>query len=148
MTNPLSETHPLHVVTAALLARTEVPLCPKAPWRPDLLVGVREGSDNLRAVLHLLNDDLDAAHRLVQAHEDDSTANYIHQLVHRREGDWSNARYWVGKVGAHPFYAVFGNGTAQERVDRCQRGESGADAMAWNEMGGLLGWIAQEDKSR
>ncbi|WP_395140713.1 hypothetical protein [Armatimonas sp.] len=142
--NPLSPTHPLFACTATLLARTDAPLRPKAPWQPGLLLGVTEGSYNLRALLHLLNDDLDAAHKLVQVHEDDSTANYIHQLVHRREGDWGNTRYWVGMTGAHPFYAELGRTTARERVDSCQRGEPGAAALAWEEMTQLLGWIVRE----
>ena len=144
--NPLSENHPLHTFAATLLARTDAPLCPKAPWQPGLLAGVTDGSSNLRAILHLLNDDLDAAHKLVQVHEEDSTANYIHQLVHRREGDWANTRYWVGMTGAHPFYAELGHGTARERLEKCQHSEPGAAALAWDEMSGLLGWIVREGR--
>lgn len=141
--NPFEPTHPLFDTTETLLARTNVPLCPKAPWQPGLLSGVSEGSYNVRALLHLLNDDLDSAHKLVQVHEEDSTANYIHQLVHRREGDWDNTRYWVGMTGAHPFYATFGKGTARERLERCQRGESGAAELSWSEQVALLGWIVK-----
>lgn len=141
--NPLPETHPLHTAAATLLARTDAPLCPKAPWQPGLLAGARAESYNLLALLHLLNDDLDAAHKLVQAHEEDSTANYIHQLVHRREGDWSNTRYWVSKTGAHPFYAELGQGTARERVDRCQSGAPRAAADSWAELVGLLDWVVR-----
>ncbi|MBB6051298.1 hypothetical protein [Armatimonas rosea] len=144
--NPLPENHPLHAPAAVLLARAEAPLCPKAPWQPGLLTGMTAGSYNLRALLHLLNDDLEAAHKLVQVHEEDSTANYIHQLVHRREGDWGNTRYWVGMTGAHPFYAEFGNGTARERVDLCQRNAPGAAALAWDELVGLLAWVVREGR--
>jgi hypothetical protein len=144
--NPLPENHPLFSVTETLLSRTDAPLCPRAPWQPALLVGVTEGSYNLRALLHLLNDDLDAAHKLVQVHEEDSTANYIHQLVHRREGDWGNTRYWVGMTGAHPFYAELGKGTARERLEQCQSGAPGAAALSWDEQVGLLGWVVREGK--
>jgi hypothetical protein len=144
--NPLSENHPLHAFAATLLSRADAPLCPKVAWQPGLLADVTEGSYNLRAILHLLNDDLDGAHKLVQVHEEDSTANYIHQLVHRREGDWGNTRYWVGMTGPHPFYDEFDSGTARERLDACQRGEPGAAALAWDEMVGLLGWIAREGR--
>ena len=139
--NPLPETHSLYALASTLLARTSVPLCPMQPYQKGLLAEATGGSDNVRALLHLLNDELDAAHLLVQPHEEDATANYIHQLVHRREGDWSNARYWVGKTGTHPFYAEFGNGTARERVDRCQRSDLDAAALSWKEMTGLLGWV-------
>lgn len=146
MTNPLPENHPLYAIASTLLARTDVPLCPKAPWQSGLLSSRSDGSYNLLALLHILNDDLDAAHKLVQVHEDDSTANYIHQFVHRREGDWGNTRYWVGMTGPHPFYTEFGNGTARERLDACQRGDSGAAALSWQEQVGLLGWIVREGK--
>lgn len=142
--NPLPENHPLFAVTQVLLARQSAPLCPTQPYQAGLLAGVSEGSYNLRALLHLLNDDLNAAHVLVQVHEEDATANYIHQLVHRREGDWSNTRYWVGKTGNHPFYAEFGSGTARERVDLCQSGAPEAAALSWSEMTGLLGWIVRK----
>lgn len=145
MTNPLPETHALYATAQTLIARTSVPLCPTEPYQKGLLTGVTAGSDNLRALLHLLNDDLDAAHVLVQPHEDDPTANYIHQLVHRREGDWSNTRYWIGKTGHHPFYAELGQGTARERVDRCQSGAPGAAADAWAELIGLLGWVVRQE---
>ena len=146
MTNPLPETHLLHAIASTLLARTDTPLCPKAPWQPGLLVGALADSYNLLALLHLLNDDLDAAHKLVQVHEDDSTANYIHQLVHRREGDWGNTRYWVGMTGPHPFYAEFGHGAARERLDACQCGDSGAAALSWQEQVELLAWVVREGR--
>jgi hypothetical protein len=144
--NPFDQSHPLYAVTATLLARGDAPLCPKAPWQPGLLAGVTEGSYNVRALLHLLNDDLDSAHKLVQVHEEDSTANYIHQLVHRREGDWGNTRYWVGMTGNHPFYAELGNGTAHERVELCQNNAPGASALSWQELTGLLAWVVREGR--
>ena len=36
----------------------------------------------------------DAAHQLVQQHEGDSTAAWIHAVLHKIEGDLGNARYW------------------------------------------------------
>ena len=35
----------------------------------------------------------------IDALQDDSTANYLHQLVYRREGDWGNTRYWEEMTG-------------------------------------------------
>ena len=116
--NPLPEKHPLYSIASSLLARTSAPLCPEHPYMKGLLAGARCDSYNVLAALHLLNDDLGAAHLLVQVHEEDATANYLHQLVHRREGDWRNTRYWIGKTGAHPFYEEFGHGTARERETR------------------------------
>ena len=53
---------------------------------------------------HLWHDDLDAAHGHCQAHEDDADCNYVHALLHRREGDFANAKYWFREVGSHPVY--------------------------------------------
>jgi hypothetical protein len=151
--NPYPENHAFYSLTETLLARKTAPLCPTAPHTKGLLAGVTGISYNQLAGLHLLNDDLDAAHRLVQTHEDDPTANYWHQLVHRREGDWGNSRYWIGKTGPHPFHEEFLVGSARDRVDRCERGarlhgdaEKEAAALSWAEIIGLLGWCVRNEK--
>ena len=46
------------------------------------------------AVSLALAGDWQASHWIVQQHEDDSTACWIHAVLHRIEGDASNARYW------------------------------------------------------
>lgn len=48
----------------------------------------------LDAVRKALAGDWQAAHLIVQQHEGDSTAAWIHAVVHRMEGDVENARYW------------------------------------------------------
>jgi len=53
----------------------------------------------LDAVERALAGDWQAAHEVVQAHEDDEGANWIHAVVHRIEGDLGNARYWYGRCG-------------------------------------------------
>ncbi|WP_308635673.1 hypothetical protein [Paenibacillus silvisoli] len=56
----------------------------------------------LKAGLHLLNESLDASHAQSQEIEDDSTGCYWHGIMHRMEGDFSNANYWFSMAGAHP----------------------------------------------
>jgi hypothetical protein len=46
------------------------------------------------AVRLALAGDWQAAHAIVQEHEDDRVASWIHAVVHRMEGDLGNARYW------------------------------------------------------
>ena len=44
----------------------------------------------------------DAAHKLVQQYEADTTAASIHAVLHKIEGDPDNSRYWyrpAGKLG-------------------------------------------------
>jgi hypothetical protein len=54
------------------------------------------GLDDLlnTALDHATAGDWQRAHEIVQDHEEDSVANWIHALVHRMEGDADNARYW------------------------------------------------------
>lgn len=52
----------------------------------------------LRAVELALADDWNAAHNLVQQYEEDATAAWIHAVLHKIEGDLSNARYWYRRA--------------------------------------------------
>ncbi len=52
----------------------------------------------LRAVELALAEDWDAAHQIVQQHEDDQTASWIHAVLHKLEGDMSNSRYWYRRA--------------------------------------------------
>ena len=54
----------------------------------------------LDAVAKALAGDWPAAHLVVQdPSETDATAAWIHAVVHRMEGDVSNARYWFARCG-------------------------------------------------
>jgi len=65
-------------------------------------------ADLLHALALLWHDRLDAAHQLVQEREGDAEADLLHALLHRREGDYGNARYWFAAVGEHPLFAGLG----------------------------------------
>jgi len=54
--------------------------------------------DLLRAVELAMAGDWNAAHELVQQYED-STAGWIHAVLHKMEGDLGNARYWYRRAG-------------------------------------------------
>ncbi len=53
----------------------------------------------LEAVRHAQAGDWQAAHAIVEEHDGDRTAAWIHAVVHRMEGDLDNARYWYGRCG-------------------------------------------------
>ena len=62
---------------------------------------VRKLSPKLLAGLWLLAGDLDASHEYSQAIED-RDGSFWHGIMHRREGDFGNAKYWFRRVGDHP----------------------------------------------
>jgi hypothetical protein len=55
------------------------------------------------AGLWLIHDFLDESHTNSQA-LDTSTGGYWHGLMHRREPDFDNAKYWFRRVGRHPVF--------------------------------------------
>ena len=57
-----------------------------------------------RGLLLLRNDEDEATHRVVQADEGQIDADAVHAIMHRREGDFGNARYWARIVDQHSIY--------------------------------------------
>ena len=53
----------------------------------------------------LLHDFLDESHTISQSITTTS-GSYWHGIMHRREGDFSNAKYWFRKVDHHPVYEL------------------------------------------
>ncbi|MGF1634738.1 MAG: hypothetical protein ACFCVE_12875 [Phycisphaerae bacterium] len=51
--------------------------------------------------LWLWHDFLDESHTISQAVESPS-GSFWHAIMHRREGDFSNAKYWYRRTGQHP----------------------------------------------
>ena len=99
----------------------EAPLNPLGPGEPnrDLVKRVRAtkptdifGGASIRdksmasalfAGLFLLADNLERSHELSQDIAT-PTGSYWHGIMHRREPDYGNAKYWFHRVGRHPVY--------------------------------------------
>jgi hypothetical protein len=55
------------------------------------------------AGLWLWHDGLEESHRISQSMHD-ATGSFWHAIMHRREGDFSNSKYWYAKTSGHPLY--------------------------------------------
>jgi hypothetical protein len=73
---------------SARLRKKEGTLGYRPPMKTDLLDAI----DAARA------GDWDRAHKIVQQHEDDPLACWIHAVLHRIEGDAGNSRYWYSRT--------------------------------------------------
>jgi len=84
----------------------------------------------VKAGLLLFHDDLDASHALSQSIEGQGrhqSGDYWHGIMHRREPDYSNAKYWFRRVGRHPIF--------DELADRAQtvlQGTQAPETSIWS----------------
>lgn len=62
-----------------------------------------QDAELVRALALLWHDHLDAAHKIVQDLED-ADGSFIHAIMHRREPDAWNSKYWWRRVGSHPAF--------------------------------------------
>jgi hypothetical protein len=121
-------------IAELLQALPLAPLGPGQPQRPfrDKLEAVASafghGADRdmvaaCRAGLFLAFDFLDEAHTISQELHT-AEGSYWHALMHRREPDFSNSKYWFGKVGTHPVFAAL-----NEQAARLAAGATGQAAF-------------------
>lgn len=83
-------------------------LVPKASSRAD--------ANALRAGLLQIHDYLEESHELSQSIEGEgrhSAGDYWHAIMHRREPDYGNSKYWFRHVGQHPIFEPLRNAVDQ-----------------------------------
>ncbi len=71
-----------------------------------------EMAEACRAGLYLRYDFTDESHTISQSIET-PTGSYWHGILHRREPDYGNAKYWFHRVGQHPIFPALA-GAAHE----------------------------------
>jgi hypothetical protein len=74
----------------------------------DLIAGKVARIDDANAMLAglwLYFDHLDESHTISQSLEN-PTGSFWHAIMHRREGDFSNAKYWYARCQTHPSLAT------------------------------------------
>ncbi|MFC5469074.1 hypothetical protein ACFPPD_10095 [Cohnella suwonensis] len=99
-------------------SKGDSPLSPANVWHPGLDEEIKalpaekladgypdgyRSAQAWKAALHLWNDSLGAAHEIVED-MDTPTGAALHGIVHRRRGDYFNAKDWLRIAGDHPAY--------------------------------------------
>ena len=95
------------------------PLAPEKEWDSELTKQIQASSTSdlfdgralkdsslanaVKSALLLWNDALDDSHDISQGVRS-KTGSYWHGIMHRREPDYSNSKYWFARVGSHPIF--------------------------------------------
>lgn len=86
-------------------------------------VADRKMADCCLAGVWLLHDYLHESHQVSQG-IDTTSGSFWHGIMHRREGDFSNSKYWFRRVGRHPVFDLLaeqeGSWDPYAFVDECQ----------------------------
>ena len=102
----------------------------------DTLLGPRSLADrsmarSCLAGLWLLHDFLDESHRISQEIET-PTGSYWHGIMHRREPDYENSKYWFRRVGEHPTFAALGEAAHELAAESGEAGKPLGASETWD----------------
>lgn len=95
-------------------------------------------ADCCRAAVWLLHDFADQAHAICQEIHTPS-GSWWHAILHRREPDYGNSKYWFHRVGAHPLLPTLAAATPalgytftspEAFVDFCEQARGADEALA------------------
>lgn len=68
---------------------------------------------SIKAGILQMNSLLDDSHSYAQSMEGHRDADYWHAIMHRREPDYGNSKYWFRRVGRHPVFRNLARRAAQ-----------------------------------
>ncbi|KAH7882711.1 hypothetical protein F5I97DRAFT_1816279 [Phlebopus sp. FC_14] len=151
----------------ALLSRSPpAPLTASSVWRRDLTFEINklDASVNVRAALHLLNDDFDGCHTLAQLQEGEPYSDHLHYIAHRREPDYWNSKYWAAQLSHRHLAQIYLAGDydasvseakleAKKFVDAIEVAASSGEGVEelekrqWDEMTRLTRLLIEKDAS-
>ena len=77
----------------------------------------------IRSLLLLWHDHLDASHNISQGFEN-ADGSFVHAIMHRREPDYWNAKYWWRRVGPHPAFPEIARRVSERFAGSRRRGEA------------------------
>ncbi|MBI3876326.1 MAG: hypothetical protein HY300_10305 [Verrucomicrobia bacterium] len=99
-----ADTQPLDALNRAL-----DPLLEKIPDRHD--------AELIRSLVLLWHDHLDTSHTISQGIET-GDGSFLHGIMHRREPDYWNSKYWFRRVGNHAAFPAIAKRTAELLAQR------------------------------
>ncbi|MCA9128548.1 MAG: hypothetical protein KDB22_15780 [Planctomycetales bacterium] len=149
----------LRIVTSAPMPGIgSGPSCAKTSQGIEALETTTEVPDEVLAGLWLLAGDLDRSHAISQGIKTPD-GSYLHGIMHRREGDFSNAKYWFRNAGTHAIQhklaefassahgQLAGRGLPMDRLGRAnQLGETIVDLSAQVVSKKTLPWQADLER--
>ena len=105
------------------------------------VVKSKEHADAMLAGLWLWHDGLDECHRIVQDIAS-PTGSFWHAVMHRREGDFSNSKYWYRRCAGHQVVRIMGSIASSMAGERLSdRLVAGAIGSGWDS-GGFVDLVA------
>ena len=101
-----------------------------------------ENNPALIAGLWIYVDELDKSHAVSQG-LNDTTGSYWHAIMHRREGDFGNSKYWLRQAGHHEACADTEGYDPVRLVDMAEDGDEEVPNLQRKEWAALFVWCAR-----